>query len=360
MGSCRFDTADQCLGYVLVERGLDPRPSHSIGIIRIPLRMGTVTTTVLLVTFSANRMLSRATAVLLAVTGVMVLAACSSTAHPRLTPTAKTLTIVAGENFWGSLISQLAGRAGQVTSIVTDPNADPHDYESSSSDARTFANADYVILNGAGYDTWAEKLLSGNPNAHRKVFTVANLLGKKEGDNPHFWYSPTYVTVVIDQMETDLKALDPADAAYFDTQRAALDTAMAPYRSRLAEIKAKYAGTPVSATESIFVYLGDYLGLNVISPPEFMKAVAEGNDPSPSSVALFQTQITSKRAKVLVYNEQTATAVTTNIKKLAANANIPIIGVTETIQPPDATFEQWFEAELEQLQNALNANALAG
>jgi zinc/manganese transport system substrate-binding protein len=275
------------------------------------------------------------------------------------TPT-KTLNIVAGENFWGSIVSQLAGKAGNVTSIVTDPNADPHTYESSSDDARSFASADYVVLNGAGYDGWADKLLSGNPNSKRKTFTVADLLGKKEGDNPHFWYSPDYVTRVINQVEADLKSLAPADAAYFDAQRSALDTAMVPYRNRLTEIKAKYGGIPVASTESIFVYLGNYLGLNVISPPEFMQAVAEGNDPPAPSVVAFQTQITSKQAKVVVYNQQTSTAVTANIKKLAANAEIPTIGVTETIQPSDATFEQWFEGELEQLQNALNAQALTG
>ena len=299
---------------------------------------------------------------------VVLVAGCSSAARPGGGPArradapaaGKTLAIVAGENFWGSLVSQLAGKAGKVTSIVTDPNADPHDYESSSDDARVFATANYVVLNGAGYDTWAEKLLSGNPNPTRKVLTVADLLGKKEGDNPHFWYGPDYVTQVINQVEADLKKLDPSDSAYFDAQRAALNTAMAPYWGRLAEIKAKFAGTPVSSTESIFVYLAQYLQLDVISPPDFMKAVAEGNDPSAPSVAAFQEQLSSKQARVLVYNEQTSTAVTTNIKKLAANADIPVVGVTETVQPPDASFEQWFEGELDQLQNALNAKALAG
>jgi zinc/manganese transport system substrate-binding protein len=91
-----------------------------------------------------------------------------------------------------------------------------------------------------------------------------------------------------------------------------------------------------------------------------MRAAAEGNDPPAPSVATFQDQITSKQAKVLVYNLQTSTSVTTNIKKLAAQADIPTIGVTETIQPPDATFQQWFISELLQLENALNANALSG
>jgi zinc/manganese transport system substrate-binding protein len=301
----------------------------------------------------------------------MVAAACASSTPssrpPGSNPSAaaagtptRTLNIVAGENFWGSIVAQLAGKAGRVASIVTDPNADPHDYESSSDDARAFATSDYVVLNGAGYDGWAQRLLSGNPSSKRKVLTIADLLGKKAGDNPHFWYSPDDVSRVVDQVEADLKSLDPGDVSYFDTQRRAFDAAMVPYRNRLAEIKARFAGTPVASTESIFVSLAQYLGLNVISPPDFMQAVGEGNDPPAPSVAAFQTQITSKQAKVLVYNEQTSTAVTTNLKKLAANADIPVIGVTETVQPPDATFEQWFEAELEQLQNALNANALAG
>ncbi len=272
---------------------------------------------------------------------------------------AKTLNVVAGETFWGSLVSQLAGRAGNVTSIVTDPNADPHDYETSSDDARAFATADYVVLNGAGYDAWAAKLLSGNPNPKRKVLTVADLLGMNASDNPHFWYSPGDVSRVVDQLEADLKSLDPADSSYFDAQRTALDAAMAPYRQRLADIKRKYAGTPVASTESIFVDLAQYLGLDVISPPEFMKAVAEGNDPPAPSVAEFQSQITGKQADVLVYNAQTSTAVTTNIRKLASAAGMPVVAVTETVQPAHAPFEQWFEGELEQLQNAL-ARAVPG
>jgi zinc/manganese transport system substrate-binding protein len=297
-----------------------------------------------------------------------VLVGCSAASGPArgsAAPTAsgapaRTLTIVAGENFWGSLVSQLAGKAGQVTSVVTDPNTDPHDYESSSDDARAFATADYVVLNGAGYDTWAEKLLAGNPNAKRKVLTIAALLGKKAGDNPHFWYSPDAVSQAINQMEADLKALDTADSSYFDAQRRTLDAALTPYRARLAEIKTKFEGTPVASTESIFVYLGQYLDLNIISPPEFMKAVAEGNDPSPASVAQFDSQISSRQAKVLIYNKQTQTAVTANVKRLAANADLPLVGVTETVQPANATFEQWSEAQLEQLQRALSANALAG
>src|ERR1700730_3898854 len=192
------------------------------------------------------------------VTGVCVVAVLASCASgPSRTPCGsanagatgrptKTLNIVAAENFWGSIVSQLAGKAGNVTSILSDPNADPHSYESSSDDARAFATADYVVMNGAGYDAWAQKLLAANPTAKRKVTVVADVLGKKAGDNPHFWYGPDYVTAVVDRVESDLKASDPADAAYFDARRAEFNAASQPYRARLGTIKAKFARGPVA------------------------------------------------------------------------------------------------------------------
>ncbi|HEY6542634.1 MAG TPA: zinc ABC transporter substrate-binding protein [Ktedonobacteraceae bacterium] len=268
------------------------------------------------------------------------------------------LNVVAGENFWGSIATQLGGTHVNVTSIVTDPNADPHQYEGSAQDARAFAQANYVILNGAGYDSWGQKLLDANPVSGRKVFTVADLLGKHEGDNPHFWYNPSYVEQVSNQITRDYQALDPADSVYFTQQRAAFETALSAYHQRITEIKTKFAGQKVGATESIFVYLANALGLDLISPPEFMQAVAEGNDPPASSVVTFEQQVRQKQITVLVYNVQTVTDVTNTIKQLASQQNIPTVGVSETIQPPDASFQEWQTAQLLVLQNALNANAL--
>src|ERR1700732_5185742 len=151
------------------------------------------------------------------------LAACG--APPAGASSGKTLQVIAGENFWGSIAAQLGGSHVAVTSIVTNPNTDPHEYESSATDARAFATADYVILNGAGYDDWGQKLLSGNPSQSRKVFTVADLLQKKAGDNPHFWYNPGWVERVADRITADYQALDAADSGYFTQQRQALATA---------------------------------------------------------------------------------------------------------------------------------------
>jgi zinc/manganese transport system substrate-binding protein len=294
---------------------------------------------------------------LAAVWGLVALAvACGSPVSNGLPPGA--ISVIAGENFWGSIALQLGGAKVNVQSVVTDPNADPHEYESSANDARAFADAKLVILNGAGYDDWATKLLSANPSSQRTVLVAADLLGKKAGDNPHFWYNPDYVSRVADQITADYKSIDSADAAYFDQQRAGFTTALKPYTQRLAEIKAKFTSVPVGATENIFVYMAAALGLNLISPPEFMQAVAEGNDPPASAVVDFQNQITGKQVKVLVYNVQTATAVTTNIKHLAALADIPVVGVSETLQPESATFQDWQLSQLLSLQNALNASAL--
>lgn len=290
---------------------------------------------------------------------VLALNACTdgTTGSSTNTSSSTVLNVVAGENFWGSIATQLGGSHVNVTSVVSDPNADPHQYQSNTYIARAFAQANYVILNGAGYDSWGQKLLDANPESGRKVFTVANLLGKHEGDNPHFWYNPTYVERVSDQITKDYQALNPANSAYFTRQRAAFETALNAYHNRIAEIKAKFAGKKVGATESIFVYMANALGLDLVSPPEFMSAVSEGNDPPASSVITFQQQLRQKQISVLVYNVQTVTNITTMMKQLASQQNIPIVGISETIQPASASFQDWQTAQLQALQNALNASA---
>jgi zinc/manganese transport system substrate-binding protein len=291
--------------------------------------------------------------------GLMLLSlALSACGTPAPSTSSTTLQVIAGQNFWGSIAAQLGGTHVSVTSIVTNPNADPHDYESSTKDARAFATADYVILNGAGYDEWGSKLLAGNPNQKRRVFTVADLLHKKAGDNPHFWYNPTWVDQVADKITADYQALDAADSNYFAQRRADLRTALKPYHDRIASIKASFSGVPVGATESIFVYLASALGLNLISPPEFMQALAEGNDPPAQTVAEFHDLVANKKIKVLVYNVQTSTNITEDLKQTATNNGIPVVGVSETLQPVDATFQEWQDAQLLTLQNALNAQAL--
>ena len=296
---------------------------------------------------------------MLAAVAIAVLVAGSACTTGASAGRTSAINVVAGQNFWGSIAAQLGGPKANVQSVVTDPNADPHEYASSTNDARAFAEADLVILNGAGYDDWGQKLLDANQSSHRRVLNVAELLGKKAGDNPHFWYDPAYVVKVADNITSGYKSIDPGDASYFDQRRSDFANALKPYMDRIAEIKTKFVGVPVGSTESIFVYMATALGLNLISPVEFMDATAEGNDPPAQSVVEFQDQITGKQIKVLIYNVQTATAVTTNVKHMASAVDIPVVGVSETLQPESVTFQDWQLAQLITLENALNSDALS-
>lgn len=281
-----------------------------------------------------------------------VAAACGSSSVGS--PTG-VVNVVAGESFWGSIAAQLGGSKANVQSVVTDPNSDPHEYASSTNDARAFADASLVILNGAGYDAWGKKLLDANPSPRRQVLDVAQMLGLKVGDNPHFWYNPAYVKRVADRITAEYKSIDSADASYFDQKRADFAAALQPYTVEIENIRQKYSATPIGATESIFVYMASALGLKLTTPDEFMNAVAEGTDPPASAVVTFQNQISANQIKVLIYNVQTATAVTTNVKSLAAAHHIPSVGVSETILPENATFQDWQLKQLKSLEVALSS-----
>ena len=170
--------------------------------------------------------------------------------------------------------------------------------------------------------------------------------------------SPDYVNQTVKQMELDLISIDPSNAEDYRQNYASLQLSLSPYRNRIAEIKQQFGGAKVAATESIFEYLANATGLDLISPPAFTQAVAEGNDPPAASVVQFETQLQTGNVSVLVYNQQTVTPLTENIRKLASEQGIPVVGITETIQPPDVSFQDWMNSELITLQNALNAKAL--
>jgi len=284
---------------------------------------------------------------------LMTFAACGTTFQTSASSSGPVQVVVA-ENFWGSIAAQVGGSHVHVTSIIVDPNADPHSYEPTATDARTVADAQYVIVNGAGYDPWADKLLQANPASGRKELNVGDFNGKHEGDNPHMWYNPDYVTAVANKIRDDLKALDPADAAAFDqSAQSFLTTGLKQYHDLIAAIKAKYSGTPVGATESIFSYLAPALGLNLITPYSYLKAVSEGQDISAADEATVEQQINQKQIKVLIYNSQnTPNNIQALINRAKAN-HIPVATITETLTPANASFQDWQSAQLQGIQTAL-------
>jgi zinc/manganese transport system substrate-binding protein len=264
------------------------------------------------------------------------------------------LRVVAAENFWGSIAAQLGGNRVQVTSIVHNPAADPHDYEPTPADARDMAEAQLAIVNGVGYDPWASKLIDANPVDGREVITAGDVAGVKSGDNPHLWYSPQIVERMIGAITTSYKKLDPAHGRYYERQRASFGThALAEYRSAIATIRRKYAGTPVGASESIFQPLAQSLGLKLITPSSLLDAVSEGADPTASAKSQADDQIAKRQIRVWVFNSQNATPDVQRLTGAARAQGIPTTTITETLTPESASFQSWQSRELRALQQAL-------
>jgi zinc/manganese transport system substrate-binding protein len=264
------------------------------------------------------------------------------------------ITVVAAENFWGSIAGQLGGEHASVTSIISNPDADPHDYEPTPADGRTVAAAQYAIVNGIGYDPWAPKLIGANPNPQRSVLTVGELVGVKEGGNPHRWYSPDDVHKVIEQITADYKKIDPADAAYFDQQKQTFETqALGQYNQLISDIKTKYAATPIGASESIVAPLAQGLGLTMLTPDSFLNAISEGSDPTAADKATIDSQIKGKQIKIYIYNSQNSTPDVQSQVNEAKAAGIPVTTVTETLTPEGATFQDWQTRQLQGIEQAL-------
>jgi zinc/manganese transport system substrate-binding protein len=279
---------------------------------------------------------------------------CATTPPAGSSGPSAVVNVVAAENFWGSLAEQLGGAHAKVDSIISSPGADPHDYEATAADARTLAVADLVIINGVGYDPWATKLVNANPTEGRTVLTVGDVVGVASGGNPHRWYNPADVRTVIDQITADYKQLDPADAAFFDRQHTTvIGTNLKAYFGEINDIKARYGGTPVGASESIFAMLAPALGLNLLTPPGFLTAVSEGTEPSAADKSTVDRQIDQRQIKVYVYNGQNASPDVQAQVDAARARQIPVSTITETLTPAGASFQQWQVAQLVALQQAL-------
>jgi zinc/manganese transport system substrate-binding protein len=290
------------------------------------------------------------------VPALLLLAGCATTPSDADTGSSSgtIINVVAAENFWGSLAQQLGGAHVKVTSIINNPDADPHDYEPTAADGRAIAAAKLVIINGVGYDAWAGKLTDANPATDRTTITVGDLAGAKDGDNPHRWYNPDDVRKVIDEITAGYKKIDAASAAFFGSQHTTvLSTNLKAYFDAINQIKTSYSGTPVGASESIFAMLSPALGLDLVTPAPFLTAISEGADPTAADKATIDGQIKRKQIKVYVYNSQNATPDVQAQVEAAKAAGIPVTTITETLTPAGASFQDWQVAQLTALKQAL-------
>jgi zinc/manganese transport system substrate-binding protein len=286
---------------------------------------------------------------------LFLLSACGGSSGGPGTPSPSTaINVVAAENFYADVVKQLGGSHVSVTSIISNPNIDPHQYESSVQTAIKVSNAQFVIKNGGGYDGWMDRLLAASPNQNRLVLTAFDIAPVKLPDNVHVWYSIEDIQSIAQAMTADLKKLDAADAATFDSNLQTFTQSIRQVQQKIDEIKGKYAGTPVGLTETIYLYQAVPLGLNVLTPFEFQKAMAEGNEPPADTVVTAENQISHHQIKVLIYNEQTITPSTTKLENDARAQNIPIVPVTETM-PPGKTYQTWMLDQLNTLEQALQS-----
>lgn len=267
---------------------------------------------------------------------------------------AAQIHVVAAESTWGSIAAQLGGSRVQVTSIVANPATDPHDYEPTALDARAFAGAQMVVVNGIGYDPWAAKLVAANPVSGRVVLTVGDVVGVKPGGNPHRWYSPSDVHRVATAISSAYARLDPRDAAYFRAQRTRfLTKSLAGYYRLIATIEHRFGGTAVGASESIFSPLAPALGLRLLTPYSFLKAISEGAEPTARDITTIDRQIANRRIKVWIVNSQNATPDVARLTAAARKKHIPVVTITETPTPAGVIFQQWQVRQLKTLLLAL-------
>jgi zinc/manganese transport system substrate-binding protein len=263
------------------------------------------------------------------------------------------LHVVAGENFWGNITAQIGGGHIDVTSIISNPNTDPHLYESDAHDAAAIATANIVVENGVGYDDFMDKLMAASPNSQRAVVSAAQVLDVTGNDpNPHLWYNTPKVPKVAAAIAAKLAAADPAHRADYQRNLQQFDASLQPINSVVAEIATKYPGAPVAYTERVPGYLLANADLSVQTPVGFASAVEDGNDPSPADTEAMDSLMTNHRIKVLLYNAQVTSSVTQHVRSLAQQAGIPVIGVTETLPAGQSTYQSW---QLDQAKALLTA-----
>ena len=265
------------------------------------------------------------------------------------------ISVVAAENFYGDLAEQVGGQSVTVTSVLSNPDQDPHLFEANPSTARALAAANVVIRNGVDYDPWMEKLLAADPSSGRVEIVAADLMGRKSGDNPHLWYDPGTMRAIAGALADRLSAVDPAEKAVFRRNAEAFDSALKPLDAKIVAMKAKYAGVPVTASEPVFGLMAGLIGLDVRNTA-FQLAVMNNTEPSPSDVAAFEDDLKTHRVKVMIYNAQADDQAVKRLVTLARDAQIPVVGVSET-EPAGLTYQAWMLGQLDALDRALSGQA---
>lgn len=264
---------------------------------------------------------------------------------------AQPRAIVAAENFYGEVAEAIGGDRVVVTNILSSSSADPHDYEATPSTARAVADAGIVIYNGAGYDPWVDKLLAASFAPHRTVINVATLLDRGAGDNPHLWYDPAAMPAVAEAVANALIAMDPGAVEEYANRKNTFIRSLETVNQRIAAVKQRFAGQPVTASEPVFGYMAEALGLDM-RHQSFQTAIMNETEPAARDIAAMESDVKDGKVKVLFYNTQVTDPLTEHLLSLARGANVAAVGVTET-RPAGMTYVDWMLSEIDATEKAL-------
>jgi zinc/manganese transport system substrate-binding protein len=268
---------------------------------------------------------------------------------------ADPVKVVAAENFYGDMASQIGGANVAVTSILSNPDDDPHLFEASPETAKALSDAKVVIVNGVDYDPWMEKLLNAHNAPGRKEILVGQLTGHKPGDNPHLWYDPAAMKAAAKALVADLIAVDPAHKADYEQGQAKFLDSLKPLDDKIAAMRKSYAGQPITASEPVFGYQAGLIGLRVRNE-KYALAIMNNAEPTPSEVAAFENDLKGKKVKAMLYNAQASEPAVGKLVQIAKDNGIPVVGVSET-EPPNSTYQDWMMGQLDALDKALAGGA---
>ncbi|WP_222194536.1 metal ABC transporter solute-binding protein, Zn/Mn family [Modestobacter italicus] len=323
----------------------------------------------------------------LAATATLTLAACGGSSGAGTTTSeadadscpGEVLDVVVSVSQWGSVVEQLGGDCANVTTVLASSAVDPHDYEPTTADIAAFSDADLVVLNGADYDHWAADAVA-TADSDPVVVDAAEVVGieaeehaeeehaeeehaeeehaEEEGHhhggvNPHLWYSPEYVQDVAAEVTAQLSELSPDAADHFAEQAQAWESDLQPYLDELESLQTAATGRSYAATESVFQYTADAIGLTDATPEGYRDAASNEADPAPGDVAAFETALSDGSVDVLVYNSQTEGSVPEQLRAAAESAGVPVVEVTESAPDGESSFVSWQLEQLQQLSNAL-------
>jgi zinc/manganese transport system substrate-binding protein len=296
----------------------------------------------------------------IALSGVLAASALSvagltSVASASTSKSGKVIAVGA-ENEYANVLSQIGGKYVTVSSILNNPNTDPHTFEASASVAELVSKAQLIVQNGVGYDGFMNNIEAASPSSSRKVITAQDVLGlSNDTRNPHLWYNPKTMPAVSKVMAKDLEKIEPSHKAYFEANLAKFQASLQPWFNAIASFKRKYAGTKVAVTEPVADYLLEAMGAKILTPWVFQADIMNGVDPAPEDITLEDGYFTKHQVKVFCYNQQVVDALTTSIRQTAVKNKVPVVGVYETMPTPGYDYQTWMEAEVASIQHAITS-----